>query len=74
MGTLLVVEPIMPDAPSSSPDVLMMVMSDLNMLVGTGGKERTEVEFHAMLGEAGFTVSAVKLLADGCWASEAVAR
>ena len=58
-GTLLVVEPVMPDAPSSSPDVLMMVMSDLNMLVCTGGKERTEDEFRALLADAGFAVRAV---------------
>jgi orsellinic acid C2-O-methyltransferase len=58
-ATLLVVEPVMPDAPSSSPDVLMMVMSDLNMLVCTGGKERTEGEFRALLAEAGFAVRAI---------------
>jgi hypothetical protein len=53
-GTLLVVEPIMPDRPSGAIDVLMMVMSDLNMLVCTGGKERTEAEFRALLAAAGF--------------------
>lgn len=58
-GTLLVVEPVMPDAPSSSPDVLMMVMSDLNMLVCTGGKERTEDEFRTLLADAGFAVRAI---------------
>jgi hypothetical protein len=58
-GALLVVEPVMPDAPSSSPDVLMMVMSDLNMLVCTGGKERTESEFRALLADAGFAVRAI---------------
>jgi orsellinic acid C2-O-methyltransferase len=58
-GTLLVVEPVMPDAPSSSPDVLMMVMSDLNMLVCTGGKERTEDEFRTLLADAGFDVRAI---------------
>jgi len=58
-GTLLVVEPVMPDEPSSSPDVLMMVMSDLNMLVCTGGKERTEAEFRTLLADAGFVVRAI---------------
>jgi hypothetical protein len=53
-GTLLLVEPVMPDEPSGSMDVLMMVMSDLNMLVCTGGKERTEAEFRALLAGAGF--------------------
>jgi orsellinic acid C2-O-methyltransferase len=55
-GTLLVVEPVMPDQPSGAPDVLMMVMSDLNMLLCTGGKERTEAEFRALLAGAGFAV------------------
>ena len=58
-GTLLVVEPIMPDTPSGAPDVMMMVMSDLNMLVCTGGKERTEAEFRALLADAGFAVRTV---------------
>jgi hypothetical protein len=57
--TLLVVEPVMPDAPSSSPEVLMMVMSDLNMLVCTGGKERTEGEFRTLLTDSGFAVQAI---------------
>ena len=58
-GTLLVVEPVMPEAPAASPDVLMMVMSDLNMLVCTGGKERTEAEFRTLLADNGFTVQAI---------------
>lgn len=58
-GTLLVVEPVMPDAPAGSTDVLMMVMSDLNMLVCTGGKERTEAEFRALLTASGFTLTAI---------------
>nr|BFE82237.1 hypothetical protein GCM10020093_048380 [Planobispora longispora] len=29
-------------------------MSDINMLVATGGKERTEAEFRALLTGAGF--------------------
>jgi hypothetical protein len=53
-GTLLVVEPVMPDRPAASVDVMMMVMSDLNMLVCTGGKERTEAEFRALLAATGF--------------------
>ncbi|MPY94979.1 MAG: methyltransferase [Acidimicrobiia bacterium] len=53
-GTLLLVEPVMPDAPASTVDVLMMVMSDLNMLVCTSGRERTEAEFRRLLTGAGF--------------------
>jgi orsellinic acid C2-O-methyltransferase len=58
-GTLLVVEPVMPVAPAGSRDVLMMVMSDLNMLVCTGGKERTEAEFRTLLAGAGFDVRSI---------------
>jgi hypothetical protein len=58
-GTLLLVEPVMPPAPAATADVLMMVMSDLNMLVCTGGKERTEAEFRALLAGAGFDLRAI---------------
>jgi len=58
-ATLLVVEPVMPDTPSPSRDVLMMVMSDLNMLVCTGGRERTEAEFRALLTGAGFALTRI---------------
>ena len=40
--------------------MLMMVMSDLNMLVCTGGKERTEAEFRALLAEGGFTLRTIR--------------
>ena len=58
-GTLLLVEPIMPPAPAGTPDVLMMVMSDLNMLVCTGGKERTEAEFRSLLAGAGLALRSI---------------
>jgi hypothetical protein len=58
-GTLLVVEPVMPAASAATADVLMMVMSDLNMLVCTGGKERTEDEFRSLVAGAGFTLRSV---------------
>lgn len=58
-GTVLVVEPVVPDEPAASPDVLMMVMSDLNMLVCTGGRERTEGEFRALLDRAGLRLRSV---------------
>jgi hypothetical protein len=45
--------------PAGSRDVLMMVMSDLNMLVCTGGKERTEDEFRTVLTGAGFDVRSI---------------
>jgi hypothetical protein len=58
-GTLLLVEPVMPPVPAATPDVLMMVMSDLNMLVCTGGKERTEAEFRTLLAGAGLDLRSI---------------
>jgi hypothetical protein len=60
-GTLLLVEPVLPPRISPSPDTHYMVMSDLNMLVCTGGRERTEQEFRTLLDAAGFTLRAVTL-------------
>lgn len=69
-AALVVLERILPECvgPGDEP----VVRTDLVMMP-ISGKERTEAEFRVMLGEAGFTVGAVKLLADGCWVIEAVA-
>jgi hypothetical protein len=50
---LLVVEPILPLRPGASPIDGMLAHSDLNMLVVTGGRERTESEFRALIEQAG---------------------
>ena len=50
-GTLLVLEKIMPARASDLPST---IMSDLHMLAVTGGKERTEEEYRALLKTAGF--------------------
>jgi hypothetical protein len=54
-GTLLVVEEVIPpgDAPSYGK------LSDLNMLVGPGGQERTEAEYRALYTAAGFELTRV---------------
>ncbi len=39
---------------SDSPPSLLVLESDVNMLVATGGKERTDGEYRALLGAAGF--------------------
>ncbi|HEY7485070.1 MAG TPA: methyltransferase [Streptosporangiaceae bacterium] len=57
-GTLLVVEPILPPTIDST-EAAGTVMSDLNMLVATGGRERTEEEFRALLAAAGFTMTSL---------------
>lgn len=58
-ATLLIAEPILPARvePSRHPSIL--IMSDLNMLACTGGKERTEEEFRTLLDASGFTLQSV---------------
>jgi hypothetical protein len=57
-GRLLVVEPVLPEAVQDAAWPLVY-LSDLNMLVNLGGKERTRAEFEALLSGSGFTVSEV---------------
>jgi hypothetical protein len=54
-GTLLVIEEVLPpgDAPAYGK------LSDLNMLVGPGGQERTEAEYHMLYTAAGFALTQV---------------
>jgi hypothetical protein len=52
-GTLLVIEMVLPDDPQLS----LAHMSDLNMLVMTGGQERTAREYGALLARAGFRLT-----------------
>lgn len=56
---LLVVEPIVPDRSGNSPYDAMIAATDLNMLIVTGGKERTEAEFRALLDAAGLSVTRI---------------
>ncbi|WP_411075708.1 methyltransferase [Streptomyces sp. cmx-4-7] len=62
-ATLLIVGTVMPE--TSSPENPIMFFTDLNMLVNTGGRERTENEFRTMLEETGFSVERVLLGAAG---------
>ena len=52
-GTLLLVERVMP-ARVESPALGRVVWSDVNMLVNTFGRERTEAEYRDLLAAAGF--------------------
>ena len=56
---VLVVEPIAPDRPGSTPFDAMMAHTDLNMLVATGGRERTESDFRALIEKSGFDVTRI---------------
>jgi orsellinic acid C2-O-methyltransferase len=58
-GKVLVVEPVVPPAVKPSFAMLGVMMSDLNMLVNTGGRERTEEEFASLLRSAGLELTSV---------------
>jgi hypothetical protein len=52
-GRLLLVEMVVPDADANSFSKLL----DLNMLVMTGGRERTQSEFRTLLAAAGYRLT-----------------
>ncbi|GHF55019.1 methyltransferase [Streptomyces mashuensis] len=57
-GALLIVEPVLPPAvPAGDPG--LAYLSDLNMLVNLGGRERTEDDFAALCATAGFRLETV---------------
>ena len=56
---LLLVERIMPDVSDLSAGHRTTVLSDLNMLRGLGGSERTEHEFRELLTKSGFMMTRV---------------
>ena len=59
-GTLLVIEFVLPPLVShADPRLEGRLMSDLNMLAVTGGRERSEREWKALLETAGFTLTRV---------------
>jgi hypothetical protein len=58
-GTLLLVERIMPESPTLNDEHAEQALSDLNMLRGPGGLERTEKEYRRLLEKAGLHPLAV---------------
>jgi ubiquinone/menaquinone biosynthesis C-methylase UbiE len=58
-GRLLLVERAMPELPGTDDADRSCAMSDLNMLRGPGGRERTESEYSRLLTESGFRPIAV---------------
>ena len=58
-GRLLLVERAMPELPGPDDAGRSCAMSDLNMLRGPGGRERTEREYYRLLTESGFRPIAV---------------
>jgi orsellinic acid C2-O-methyltransferase len=58
-GKVLIVEPVVPERVKPSFALLGVVMSDLNMLMNTGGKERNGEEFASLLQAAGLELTGV---------------
>ena len=56
-GRVLIVERLIPDHPG---DAVPTLLSDINMLVITGGQERTNAEYAALLAAAGFSMGTVQ--------------
>ncbi|WP_128925372.1 methyltransferase [Bradyrhizobium guangxiense] len=56
-GTLIIIERIMPEPVTTEPEDRSCVLSDLNMLRGPGGRERTEAEYRALAMSAGFDLA-----------------
>lgn len=69
---LLVIERMVPEHYSSSLRDQGIARSDLNMLVGTGGRERTEAAYRAMLESAGLRVTRLIALPYGFSVIEAI--
>ena len=57
-GRVLIVERLIPD---DLADAVQVLLSDLTMLVITGGQERTNAEFGQLLAEAGLRLAKVQL-------------
>jgi len=58
-GKLILVERIMPEAPADDADHRVSALSNLNMLRGPGGHERTAHEYRMLLNAAGFRIARV---------------
>jgi ubiquinone/menaquinone biosynthesis C-methylase UbiE len=58
-GTLLLVERLMPESPAANDEDKAHVLSDLNMLRGPGGMERTEKQYRDLLKENGFGTTSI---------------
>ena len=59
-GRVLIVERLIPDNP---PDAVPVLLSDLNMLVMSGGRERATAEYGQLLAEAGLSLGKVQPVA-----------
>ena len=58
-GKLLLVERLMPETPTPADEDRAHALSDLNMLRGPGGLERTEEQYVDLLAQSGFGLAAI---------------
>lgn len=56
---VILIERVLPDVAKATPEDQSKMMSDLTMLVRTGGRERTADEFRALLSAAGLQVTRI---------------
>jgi hypothetical protein len=54
---MVLVERVLPDRVTNSASSQSVVRSDLNMLIGLGGRERSRQEFKRLLATAGFRIN-----------------
>jgi hypothetical protein len=59
-GRVLIIERLIPDDPA---DAVPVLLSDLTMLIVTGGQERTNAEYRQLLAEAGLKLAKVQPVA-----------
>jgi O-methyltransferase domain/Dimerisation domain len=70
-GRVLIIERLIPDNPA---DAVPVLLSDLTMLVVTGGQERTNAEYGQLLDEAGLSLAKVQPVAPPYGVIEGFAR
>jgi hypothetical protein len=58
-GKLLLVERLMPEKPAVTDEDKAYALSDLNMLRGPGGLERTQGQYRELLEQSGFVLAAI---------------
>jgi len=73
-GCVLVIERVMPGQVEDRPEHRTTTRSDLNMLVGLGGRERTAEDYGALLATAGLSIRRLLPAAAAFSVIEAVAR
>ena len=61
-GRLLVIDRVLPDRLHDDPRHRGLARSDLTMMIGVGGRERTEAEFRRLLAGGGFAIASIQPL------------